>query len=94
MSNLSLYSPSNTGLSRSSNRLPSAVRGELSHLQNQTIVKSARMQATEYLATEAMHAVVGLTELEGQLCTLSPLSATRLQVIGNLAALQIARILH
>ena len=95
MSSLSLYSPTNLPTTRSGNvRLPAAVRNDLTTLQNQTIVKAARIQAVEYVTSEAMHAVVGLSELEGQLATLSPLATSRLQVIGNLASLQIARIVH
>jgi hypothetical protein len=93
--NMSLYSPTSLPTTRSGNvKLPAIVRNELTGLQNQTIVQAARIQAVEYVTSEAMHAVVGLSELEGQLAALSPMSTTRLQVIGNLASLQIARIVH
>ncbi len=96
MSNLSLYNSTSSSLvpSGGGSRLPATVRRDLTSLQNDTIVRSARIQATEYLGAEAMHAVVGLSELEGQLASMSPLATSRLQVIGNLASLQIARILH
>ena len=73
------------------NHPPAPARKALAHLQQATIIQTARVQAQAYLGREAMYAVADISEMEGQLATLCPLATSRLEVIANITALSIAR---
>lgn len=56
------------------------------------IVQAARVRALEYVATEALQAVAGLTELETLYIQRSPLGEGRYRAIADTAAVAMANI--
>jgi hypothetical protein len=98
MSNLTPYNPALSGLTPRDQR--SLGRG-LSQLQSQTVMglsrvdqvtelQAAKAEATAQVAGRAMQSVAVLSQLESQLIQAVPLAASRLEAIGNVAALAAA----
>ena len=56
------------------------------------LVRAAQVRAVEYVATEAMQAVGGLTELETLYIQRSPLGESRYRAIADTAAVVVANI--
>ena len=94
MSSMSLYTANHPIVNRSGAKLPAALRRDLTTIQEQAVVTTARVQAHAYVTAEAMHAVLNLSELEGQLAMMSPLAASRLDYLANAATMRIAQIVN
>jgi hypothetical protein len=94
MPSMSLYTGNHPTVSSSGARLPAALRRDLTTIQERAVVQTARVQAHAYVAAEAMYAVLNLSELEGQLATMSPLATSRLEFLANAATMRIAQIVN
>jgi hypothetical protein len=73
-------------------RIERAVHEGVAVEHGRGIVQAARVRAVEYVATEAMHAVAGLTELETLHLQRSPLGEGRYRAIADTAAVALANI--
>jgi hypothetical protein len=73
-------------------RVQRAVHHGVSIEHGRGLVAAARVRAVEYVATEAMQAVAGLTELETLYLSRSPLGDGRYRAIADTAAVALANI--
>lgn len=73
-------------------RIDRAVRDGVAIEHGRGIVQAARTRALEYVATEAMQAVAGLTELETLYLQRTPLGENRYRTIADTAAVALANI--
>lgn len=85
-------------VSRIENRYPVPARVERAVVQavavehGRGLVQAARVRALEYVASEAMQAVAGLTELETLYLQRAPLGEARYRSIADTAAVALANI--
>lgn len=73
-------------------RLERAVRNEIDVVQGRGLIQAARTQAVEYVATSALRAVEGLTEIETLALQRAPLGDARYKAIVDTATGALARI--
>jgi hypothetical protein len=74
----------------SGGRLSIASSRALTAVEHQTLIQTAKVHATQFVAQQALFAVADLSNLEGELIKAVPLAAPRLESIGNTAAIIIA----
>jgi hypothetical protein len=73
-------------------RVEQAVTYGVAIEEGRGIVRAARVRALEYVATEALQATAGLTELESLYIQRSPLGSDRYKAIADTAAVMLANI--
>lgn len=73
-------------------RIERAVREGVAVEHGRGLVQAARVRALEYVSTEAMQAVAGLTELETMYLRRTPLGENRYRAIADTAAVALATI--
>ncbi len=73
-------------------RVQRAVREGVAVEHGRGIVQAARVRGLEYVSTEALQAVAGLTELETLYIQRSPLGEGRYRAIADTAAVAMANI--
>ena len=73
-------------------RIERAVREGVAVEHGRGLVQAARVRALEYVSTESMQAVAGLTELETLYLRRSPLGEGRYRAIADTAAIALANI--
>ena len=66
-------------------RLPRVVARDLDRVRSTALVQAGRIQATEFVAETALHAVAGLSDLEARLIVQTPLADARLKLIVDTA---------
>lgn len=76
--------------SRSLERLEMQTDLGLARIEQAAELQVGRIRAVVYVGKKAMQEVALLSQLEGQLSTLVPLAASRLQAIGDLVTLEAA----
>jgi alpha-D-ribose 1-methylphosphonate 5-triphosphate synthase subunit PhnI len=62
----------------------------LAQIESQAELQVGRVMAVGYVGKRAMHEVALVSQLEQQLATLVPLATSRLQVLGDIVALEAA----
>lgn len=102
MSDLTVYrSPFNSGLSRADGRRLSREMAQLNgsaqlgiaHVEARAEIQAAKADAVAVVAQRALQDTAMLTQLEQQLAQAVPLAASRLQSIGDMAALGMADVI-
>ncbi|GAA5158213.1 hypothetical protein GCM10023321_37700 [Pseudonocardia eucalypti] len=73
-------------------RIERAVRDSVAVEHGRSLVEGARVRALEYVSTEALQAVGGLTELEAHYIRRCPLGEARYRAIVDTAAMALAQI--
>lgn len=81
-----------TGQYRTPARIERAVRDGVATEHGRGLVQAARVRALEYVSSEALQAVAGLTELETLYLRRSPLGEGRYRAIADTAAVAFATI--
>lgn len=81
-----------TGWSRPPARIERAVREGVAVEHGRGLVQAARVRALEYVGSEAMLAVAGLTEQEALYLSRTPLGEGRYRAIADTAAVAMANI--
>lgn len=93
MTSLVPYRPTGpNGHDRALARLEFKGELELATIQQQADLQTARVQAVAYVGCQGLRAVAMVSELEGKLGQLCPLAVSRLQAIGDIAALSVAEV--
>ncbi len=96
MSNIEIYGSTNRGVSRQVGRSLARIDGQTSvqiaRVQGQADVQAAQVDAVAAVAQRAMQGVAFVSQIEQQLGQAVPLAVTRLQAIGDLAALSMGQV--
>ena len=80
------------GTGRALTRLDDCTQLGLAQIEAQAELQVARTMAVGYVAKRAMHEVAMISQTEQQLAALVPMATSRLQAIGDMAALEAAEI--
>ena len=74
-------------------RLDTQTELGLAHIDQAAELQAGRVMAVTYVAKKAMQEVALLSQLEVQLSTLCPMAPSRLQALGDMAALEAADVI-
>jgi hypothetical protein len=96
MSNIEIYGPPNRGVSRQVGRSLARIDGhtslQIARAHGQADIQAAQVDAVAAVAQRAMQGVAFVSQIEQQLGQAVPLAVTRLQAIGDLAALSMGQV--
>jgi hypothetical protein len=96
MSNVEIYSATNRGVSRQVGRSLARIDGQtsiqLAQVHSQADLQAAQVDAVTAVAQRAMQGVAFVSQIEQQLGQAVPIAVSRLQAIGDLAALSMGQV--
>ncbi len=96
MSNIEIYGSTNRGVSRQVGRSLARIDGQtsiqLAQVHSQSDIQAAQVDAVAAVAQRAMQGVAFVSQIEQQLGQAVPIAVSRLQAIGDLAALSMGQV--
>lgn len=96
MSNIEMYRSGALGVSRSVGRVLSQVQGvrtiAVARVEARVDIQAAQIDGVAAAAQRAMQGVAFVSQIEQQLGQAVPIAVTRLQAIGDLAALSMGQV--
>lgn len=97
MSNIEVYESSNRGVSRRTGRalqhMGDHTSVQIARVESRADIQTAQVDAVAAVTQRAMQGVAFISQMEGQLGQAVPLAVTRLQAVGDLAALAMGQVI-